>query len=73
MQFAIHNEGREGLTLTASGPDDAAILARLPDEIVLRREGAGYTWKPAPSPAPRTKSTKKAEIVQPEEALNDEQ
>ena len=46
MQLQIINDGRGGITLTATGKEDAAILSRFPEVIELRRTDDGYSWTP---------------------------
>jgi hypothetical protein len=60
MQFAIHNDGRGGITLTATSAGDAALLASLPETIELKRTATGYGWTPAPAPVRQAAKPKQA-------------
>lgn len=60
MEFAIHNEGRGGITLTAKSRGDAEQLSRLPDVIELKRTATGYGWTPAPAPVRQAAKPKQA-------------
>jgi hypothetical protein len=71
MQFSIINEGRGGITLTATSKDDAALLARLPDTIVLTRNPDGYASGSLVKPEPVAKP-KPAPHTKPQETATDE-
>lgn len=60
MEFAIHNDGRGGITLTATSKGDAEQLSRLPDVIELKRTATGYGWTPAPVPVRQAAKPKQA-------------
>lgn len=69
MEFAIHNDGRGGITLTATSKGDAEQLSRLPDVIELKRTATGYGWAPAPvAPVRHTANKPKPAIKADEES-----